>query len=226
MSTILEQRHILARSPHRSLWGEAWTHRQGIVGSFLLFVFAFMAIFGPLLAPHDPIAIDLGNPFAEPAWLDLENGAGIMGTDNLGRDVFSRVLVGSRISLLIGTSATIIGLVTGIVMGLIAGYRGGLAGDIIMRVADTQTAIPFLVLLIAAVAFIGGGFSTSSSSSASAPGSAMPASSAARCSASASATSSTPPAPSAPVICASCSATSCPTQSHPSSSPPPSPSAP
>ena len=157
MSTILKQRHFLARSPHRSMWGEAWTHRQGIVGSFLLFVFAFMAIFGPLLAPHDPIAIDLGNPFAEPAWLDLENGTGIMGTDNLGRDVFSRVLVGSRISLLIGTSATIIGLVTGIVMGLIAGYRGGLAGDIIMRVADTQTAIPFLVLLIAAVAFIGGG---------------------------------------------------------------------
>ena len=157
MSTILEQRHFLARSPHRSLWGEAWTHRQGIVGGFLLLSFAFMAIFGPLLAPHDPIAIDLGNPFAEPAWLDLENGTGIMGTDNIGRDVFSRVLVGSRISLLIGTSATIIGLVTGIVMGLIAGYRGGLAGDIIMRVADTQTAIPFLVLLIAAVAFIGGG---------------------------------------------------------------------
>ena len=116
-----------------------------------------MAIFGPLLAPHDPIAIDLGNPFAEPAWLDLQNGAGVMGTDNLGRDVFSRVLVGSRISLLIGTTATIVGLAIGIALGLIAGYRGGLAGDIIMRVADTQTAIPFLVLLIAAVAFIGGG---------------------------------------------------------------------
>ncbi len=153
----MHQRSILARNPHRSLWGEAWTHRQGIVGSFLLFSFAFMAIFGPILAPHDPIAIDLGNPFAKPAWLDLQNGTGVMGTDNLGRDVFSRVLVGSRISLLIGTTATIVGLAIGIVMGLISGYRGGLAGDIIMRVADTQTAIPFLVLLIAAVAFIGGG---------------------------------------------------------------------
>ena len=157
MSTIIEQRHILARNPHRSWWGEAWTHRQGIIGGFLLILFAFMAVFGPILAPHDPIAIDLGNPFADPIWLDLENGKGIMGTDNLGRDVFSRVLVGSRISLLVGTSATVVGLVIGIVMGLIAGYRGGLAGDIIMRVADTQTAIPFLVLLIAAVAFIGGG---------------------------------------------------------------------
>ena len=157
MTTILEQRHILSRSPHRSIWGDAWTHRQGIVGSALLLGFLFMAIFGSLLAPLDPIAIDLANPFAKPVWLDLENGAGLMGTDNIGRDVFSRVLVGSRISLLIGTTATILGLVIGIVMGLISGYRGGLAGDIIMRVADTQTAIPLFVLLIAAVSFIGGG---------------------------------------------------------------------
>ncbi len=157
MTTLPEQRHILSRNPHRTLWGEAWTHRQGIVGGFLLLLFAFMAVFGPLLAPHDPIAIDFSNISSEPAWLDLENGKGLMGTDNLGRDVFSRVLVGSRISLLIGATATIVGIITGIIMGLIAGYRGGLAGDIIMRIADTQTAIPFLVLLIAAVAFIGGG---------------------------------------------------------------------
>ena len=157
MTTLPEQRHILARNPHRSLWAEAWTHRQGIVGGAILLLFALMAIFGPLLAPHDPIAIDFSNIFAKPAWLDLENGKGLMGTDKIGRDIFSRVLVGSRISLLIGSTATIVGIVTGIIMGLIAGYRGGLVGDIIMRTADTQTAIPFLVLLIAAVAFVGGG---------------------------------------------------------------------
>ena len=72
-----------------------------------------MAIFGPLLAPHDPIAIDFSNIFAKPAWLDLENGKGLMGTDKIGRDIFSRVLVGSRISLLIGATATIVGIVTG-----------------------------------------------------------------------------------------------------------------
>ena len=157
MATILEHQPIIVRKRQTSRWGEAWKHRQGIVGGVLLFGFVFMAIFGPLLAPHDPIAIDLGNPFAEPVWLDLENGTGLMGTDNLGRDVFSRILVGSRISMLVGTTATIVGLAIGIVMGLISGYRGGMAGDIIMRVADTQTAIPFLVLLIAAVAFNGGG---------------------------------------------------------------------
>ncbi len=157
MATLLAQQELTSRKRTTSTWAEAWKHRQGIVGGFLLVVFFFMAIFGPMLAPKDPVAIDLANPFAKPVWLDLENGVGIMGTDNIGRDVFSRVLVGSRISLLIGSTATIVGIATGIVLGLIAGYRGGLAGDIIMRVADTQTAIPFLVLLIAAVAFIGGG---------------------------------------------------------------------
>ncbi|MDE0183693.1 MAG: ABC transporter permease [Caldilineaceae bacterium] len=157
MATLLAQQELASRKRTPFTWAEAWKHRQGIVGGALLIGFAFMAIFGPMLAPKDPIAIDLGKPFAKPVWLDGENGAGLMGTDNIGRDVFSRVLVGSRISLLVGSTATIVGIATGIVMGLIAGYRGGLAGDIIMRVADTQTAIPFLVLLIAAVAFIGGG---------------------------------------------------------------------
>ena len=156
-TTFLDQRQLISRRRTTSTWSDAWKHRQGIVGGFLLVGFFFMAIFGPMLAPKDPIAIDLANPFAKPVWLDLENGVGLKGTDNIGRDVFSRVLVGSRISLMVGSTATIVGLVSGIVLGLIAGYRGGLAGDIIMRVADTQTAIPFLVLLIAAVAFIGGG---------------------------------------------------------------------
>ena len=134
-----------------TLWREAWKHRQGIVGAFLLIIFALMAIFANFIAPKDPVAIDLGKPFAKPIWLDPENGAGLMGTDNLGRDVFSRVVIGSRISLLVGSSAVIIGLIAGVTLGLIAGYRGGLLGDIIMRLADTQTAIPFLVLLLSLI---------------------------------------------------------------------------
>ncbi|MBV7334047.1 ABC transporter permease [Chloroflexi bacterium TSY] len=134
-----------------------WKHRQGIIGGLLVLVFTLMALFGTWLAPHDPVAVDFSKPFAKPIWLDPVDGAGLMGRDNLGRDVYSRVLIGSRISLLVGAAAVIIGLVLGISLGLIAGYRGGLLGDIIMRIADTQTAIPFLVLLIAAVAFVGSG---------------------------------------------------------------------
>ena len=104
-----------------------------------------------------PLPSTFSKTFAKPIWLDSVDGAGLMGRDNLGRDVFSRVLIGARISLLVGSAAVLIGLALGITLGLIAGYRGGLVGDIIMRIADTQTAIPFLVLLIAAVAFVGSG---------------------------------------------------------------------
>ncbi|MEM7125310.1 MAG: ABC transporter permease [Chloroflexota bacterium] len=134
-----------------------WKHRQGIIGGLLLVLFALMALFGQWLAPHDPVAPDFSAALAKPIWLDPAEGAGLMGKDNLGRDVFSRVLVGAQISLFVGSAAVLIGLVIGITLGLIAGYRGGLMGDIIMRVADTQTAVPFLVLLIAAVAFVGSG---------------------------------------------------------------------
>ena len=138
-------------------WAQAWKHRQGVIGALLVLGFAGMAIFAQWIAPQDPVAIDLSRPFAKPIWIDPANGAGLMGTDNLGRDVFSRVVIGSQVSLLVGSSAVIIGLILGITLGLIAGYRGGLLGDIIMRLADTQTAIPFLVLLIAVLAFVGGG---------------------------------------------------------------------
>ena len=67
------------------------------------------------------------------------------------------MLVGSRLSLIVAFSAVVIGMVSGVFLGLLTGYRGGLVDDVIMRIADTQTAIPFLVLLIAVIAFLGGG---------------------------------------------------------------------
>lgn len=159
MTSVVEQLQtdIVTARARTNGWRNAWKHRQGIVGGVLVLIFVFMAIFGARVAPHDPVAIDLSKPFASPIWLDPLNGAGLMGTDNIGRDVFSRVLVGARISLLVASAASLIGLAIGITLGLLAGYKGGLVGDMIMRVADTQTAIPFLVLLIAAVAFVGGG---------------------------------------------------------------------
>ena len=141
----------------KSIWRRIWIHRIGIVGIFIMSGFVIAAVFGEWLAPKDPIAIDLKNPLAKPVWADTENGVGFLGTDNLGRDVLSRMIVGLRNSLLVAFSAVIIGMTLGVFLGLIAGYRGGLVDDIIMRIADTQTAIPFLVLLIAVIAFLGGG---------------------------------------------------------------------
>lgn len=141
----------------KSIWRRIWIHRIGIVGIIIMVGFVIAAIFGDWLAPKDPVAIDLKNPLAKPVWADPENGVGLLGTDNLGRDVLSRMLVGSQLSLIVAFSAVSIGMVSGVFLGLLTGFKGGKVDDIIMRIADTQTAIPFLVLLIAVIAFLGGG---------------------------------------------------------------------
>lgn len=141
----------------RSFWRKVWVNRLGIIGITVMLSFVVAAALGPWIAPQDPVAIDLPNAYAQPFWLDTVEGAGILGKDNLGRDILSRILVGSRNSLIVAFSAVIIGMTLGVSLGLVAGYRGGLVDDIIMRIADTQTAIPFLVLLIAVIAFLGGG---------------------------------------------------------------------
>ena len=138
----------------KSIWRRIWIHRIGIVGIIIMLAFVIAAVFGNWLAPKDPVVIDLKNPLAKPVWADAENGVGLLGTDNLGRDVLSRMLVGSQLSLIIAFSAVTIGMLSGVFLGLLAGYKGGRVDDVIMRIADTQTAIPFLVLLIAVIAFL------------------------------------------------------------------------
>ncbi len=150
--TIAERR----REHGMSVWRKMWVHRMGIVGIAIMLAFVIGALFGSWLAPKDPVAIDLRKEkvLAKPFWIDPVEGVGILGTDNLGRDVLSRMLVGSRLSLIVAFSAVVIGVTSGVFLGLLTGYRGGLVDDVIMRIADTQTAIPFLVLLIAVIAFL------------------------------------------------------------------------
>ena len=148
--TITERR----RAHGMSVWRKMWIHRMGIVGTAIMLAFVIGALFGTWLAPKDPVAIDLRNNLKPPVWVDRDEGVGLLGTDNLGRDLLSRMLVGSRLSLIVAFSAVVIGVTSGVFLGLLTGYRGGLVDDVIMRIADTQTAIPFLVLLIAVIAFL------------------------------------------------------------------------
>ncbi len=150
MDTVAERR----RTHGMSVWRKMWIHRMGIVGLAIMLAFVLGALFGTWLAPKDPVAIDLRNNLKSPVWVDPDEGVGLLGTDNLGRDVFSRMLVGSRLSLIVAFSALVIGMTSGVFLGLLTGYRGGIVDDVIMRIADTQTAIPFLVLLIAVIAFL------------------------------------------------------------------------
>ena len=95
-------------------------HRLGVVGLVMLVVFIASAVFAPVVAPYDPLEMDLMNSFAPPG-----SPGHILGTDNFGRDILSRLIFGSRISLLIGIVAVTIASIIGTILGLLAGYYGG-----------------------------------------------------------------------------------------------------
>ncbi|HRO57817.1 MAG TPA: ABC transporter permease [Burkholderiaceae bacterium] len=130
---------------------------------FSLSVFAVLlvcAIGGELLFPHDPNALDLGLAFAPPAWQAGGSWAYALGTDNLGRDVLTRIMAGTRISLVVALYAIVISGGIGTVVGMIAGYVGGRVDTVLMRLVDIQMSIPALALALVLAAVLGPGFET------------------------------------------------------------------
>jgi len=116
-----------------------------LVGLVLLGILLFVAVFAPIIAPYDPIKVNISDTLEPPSLTHL------LGTDDLGRDVFSRVLWGSRISLSVGVISVSIGFLLGVSIGLLAGYLGGTFDLLAMRVIDALLAFPALVLAIAAL---------------------------------------------------------------------------
>ncbi len=125
-------------------------HKLAVIGVGFLFVFIILALFAPFIAPYNPNEI-LGAFGAPP------NSEHWLGTDPIGRDVLSRVIYGTRISLLVGFSATGIGLFIGILLGLISGYLGGWMDMIIMRITDIVMSFPYIMLILAVASIIGPG---------------------------------------------------------------------
>ncbi|MFZ8997325.1 MAG: ABC transporter permease [Ilumatobacteraceae bacterium] len=138
-----------------SLGRELWHDKAGLFGVVFLVVLVLCAVLAPLVAPHDPGDQDLVNRLKPPFWSDGGSTEFLLGTDGLGRDVFSRLLYGARISLFVGVAVVAIAGAFGVVMGLIAGYRGGLADRVIMRTVDTQIAFPGLLIAILLASLIG-----------------------------------------------------------------------
>lgn len=122
-----------------------------IVGIFFITVVLVMAIFAPLLAPYDPYDQNLVSKLKQP------NHEHPLGTDGLGRDVLSRIIYGSRISLLVAAGALVIAIALGVFLGLAAGYLGGIIYTIIMRATDALMAFPMLLLALVIAGLIGGG---------------------------------------------------------------------
>ena len=120
-----------------------------IVGGALVFIWLFLAAFAPLVAPYDPIKVNVADSLLPPS------GAHFLGTDDLGRDVLSRVIWGSRVSLSVGVISVSIGFLLGVSLGLAAGYLGGTFDLLVMRGIDALLAFPALVLAIAITAALG-----------------------------------------------------------------------
>jgi peptide/nickel transport system permease protein len=119
-----------------------------------------VAAAAPWLAPQDPIRQSLRGRLAAPTWQGSDGRAHLLGTDHLGRDVLSRVIHGSRVSLVIGFSAVLIGGLLGAAAGLAAGFASGRVDAAIMTVADAQLAFPFILLAIGIIAVLGPSFPT------------------------------------------------------------------
>ncbi|MCQ8781871.1 ABC transporter permease [Mangrovibrevibacter kandeliae] len=122
-----------------------------IVSTIVTLLICLGALFAPWVAPHDPFdlaSVDLMDSLLPPPWMDGGSFSFLLGTDDQGRDVFSAILYGSRISILVGFLSVIFAAAIGVVVGLVAGYAGGLVDAILMRIADVQLSFPAILIAL------------------------------------------------------------------------------
>ncbi|UCH26552.1 MAG: ABC transporter permease [Trueperaceae bacterium] len=156
LDTITAARELGAqslRSSPRSRWLRfLLADKKATAGLVVLTIITFAAVFAPLVAPHDPTAMAF-------EFLEKPSLTHPLGTDDLNRDLFSRIVHGARISLFVGLSTVFISLVIGVTLGLLAGYYGGLLDNIIMRYIDLLWAFPNFIIAVYLVAIFGTGLS-------------------------------------------------------------------
>ena len=126
-------------------------HRLAMVGFVIILALVVVAVFGRVLAPYDPLGMDFGALFAPPSWSHP------FGTDEFGRDIYSRVLYGARISLQVAFIAVGISGTVGVLLGLLAGFLGGWIDELVMRFMDVLFAFPAVLLAITIMAILGRG---------------------------------------------------------------------
>ena len=144
----LDDEEFRRMSGAKRAWLEFRRNRFALVGTVFIVFIAFMAVFAPIVSTHDPNAQSLRKRMKPPAehWL---------GTDELGRDFYSRLVYGARVSLFVGIVGTAAGVISGTIVGLISGFFGGTTDTLIMRVIDIMYAFPGIVLAILIVAVLG-----------------------------------------------------------------------
>jgi len=135
-----------------------WKYRAGMLGLLIVVGVAIVAIFAGSIAPFDPYDQDVINRLKPPMWTDAHGSTHLLGTDPVGRDVLSRLIHGSRISLATGVAAVLIAAVIGVLLGLLGGYYGGKLDSLINNMVNVMMAFPFMLLALTAVAVMGPSF--------------------------------------------------------------------
>nr|WP_294867942.1 ABC transporter permease subunit [uncultured Pseudogulbenkiania sp.] len=144
-------------SPLKEFW-QGFSHNKGAVaGLVFMLAITLSALLAPWLAPYNPIEQYRDAILAPPAWLDGGSSRFLFGTDELGRDLLSRLIHGARLSLLIGLTSVVMAMVPGVILGLIAAFFPKALGSLIMRLMDIMMALPALLLAVAIVAILGPG---------------------------------------------------------------------
>jgi dipeptide transport system permease protein len=147
----------VAPGPWREFWQAYSQSRGALIGLGLVVLLVLLAVFADVVAPHPPNEQYRDFTLAPPAWDVGGSSRFLLGTDPVGRDMLSRLIHGTRLSLAIGLISVAISLVLGVVLGLVAGYFRGLVETVIMRLMDVMLALPSLLLAIAVVAILGPG---------------------------------------------------------------------
>jgi len=141
----------------REFWANFSRNRGAVAAGAIVLILVLVAIFAPVIAPHSPIEQYRDNVKIPPTWLDGGNWRFVLGTDEAGRDILSRLMYGARLSFWIGFVSVVLALIPGIVLGLCAAFFQKWADTPIMRIMDVLLALPSLLLAVAVVAIIGPG---------------------------------------------------------------------
>lgn len=143
--------------PWTEFWGHFRRNRGAVLGLAIVLSLSFVAIFADFVAPHDPAEQFREFVLLPPAWVDGGNWAFPLGTDDIGRDMLSRLIHGARLSLFIGLLVVTLSLAVGVALGLLAGFYGGASDTLIARFMDILLALPSLLLAIVVAAILGPG---------------------------------------------------------------------
>ena len=139
--------------------GAAWRRlgrlKWGVGGAAVFLVVVLSAVLAPVISPHDPLSVDIRHRMVPPAWMDGGTREHLLGTDQIGRDLLSRMIYGGRVSLVIGVSAVLISSSIGVLLGLAAGYFSGRLDWTIMTVINVMLTFPFVLLALAVIAVLG-----------------------------------------------------------------------